>query len=374
MTIENPHVEKETQLWVGPQHPGVTGNMAIQVWLTGDTIQRGITHVGYLHRGFEKLMERRKFIQSFPIVCRICVPEPDTNEYLLAASIEELGGITIPEKAVWLRTLVLEMSRLASLVQQIGGGAGATGLGAVPNWTYTLRDYILDSFEELTGGRVYHMYMVYGGVRRDLPVGFAERMEATLRKIEERLPYIDKVTFQSSVWRERTQGVGLTDPAWVKEMGISGPAIRAMGFARDVRRDFPYLAYPELDFSVITSTGGDIYARMEIRRHEVVESIKIIRQVLQKMPKDGPVAAPIPNVFTWRIPTGQTYVRAEASRGEMGYYTVTDGSDKVRRVHVRGASYVHGFAMAERMFEGLNIADLHPTLVSIPTCPPEMER
>lgn len=374
MTNEFNHLEQETQLWVGPQHPGITGNMSVQVWLSGDTIQRGITHVGYLHRGFEKLMERRKFIQSFPIVCRICVPEPDTNEYLLAASIEELAGITIPEKAVWLRTLVMEMSRLTSLLHQLGGGAGATGLGAVPNWTYALRDFILDRFEELTGGRVYHMYMAYGGVRRDVPEGFAERMEGTLQQIEERLPAIDKVTFQSSIWLERTTGVGLTDPEWVRDMGITGPSIRAMGIPRDVRKDFPYLAYSELDFAVITSTGGDIRARIEVRRHEIVESIKIIRQILRKMPKTGPYAAPIPNVFTWKIPTGQTYVRAEASRGEMGYYVVTDGSDKVRRVHVRGPSYIHGFAMAERMFVGLNIADLHPTLVSIPTCPPEMER
>ncbi len=366
---------KETQLWVGPQHPGMTGNMSVQIWVRGDTIQRGITHVGYLHRGFEKLMERRKFIQSFPIVCRICVPEPDTNEYLLAAALEELSGLdaVVPPRAVWLRTLVLEMSRLASLVQQLGGNAGATGLYLVPNWTYTLRDYILDRFEEISGGRIYHMYITYGGVRRDLPEGFSERMEGTLRKIEERLPAIDKLMFQSAVWRKRTMGVGVTDPAWADPMGITGPTLRAMGIPRDTRRDFPYLAYPELDFEVPTAHGGDIYSRNWVRRLEIVESIKIIRQIIQKLP-GGPVCGPLPNMLTWTIPRGQTYVRAEASRGEMGYYLVTDGSDKIRRVHVRGASYVFATTLLEKLLPGSNISDLFPTMVSMPTCPPEVER
>jgi len=368
-------VEKETQLWVGPQHPGVTGNMSIQVWLKGDTIQRGKAQVGYLHRGFEKLMERRTFLQSFPIVCRICVPEPDTNEYLLAAALEELGDIEIPERAVWLRTLVLEMSRLAALVQVLGGMAGSTGLYLVPNWTYTLRDFLLDSFEELTGGRVYHMYIVYGGVRRDLPEGFGARLEQTLQTIEERLPIIDKLMFESAVWRARTKGIAVVDERTALEMGVCGPTLRALGFPRDVRRDFPYLAYPELDFDVITESDGDIFARARVRRREIVESIKIIRQTLARLQTvHGPVAASMPNLLNWRIESGQTYVRAEASRGEMGYFVVTDGSDKMRRVHVRGPSYVHGFALLEQLLPGTNVADVFQTLVSLPTCPPEMER
>ncbi|MBC8159396.1 MAG: NADH-quinone oxidoreductase subunit D, partial [Alphaproteobacteria bacterium] len=156
---------KEVQLWVGPQHPGIPGNMAMQMWVEGDTIQRGITHVGYLHRAFEKLVERRTFYQTFPLVCRICVPEPDTNEYLLAAAVEELAGISddIPERAQWIRTLVLEMSRLAALLMVVGGQAGGMGLGATPPWMIALRDYVLDLFEGMSGGRVYHMYIILGG-------------------------------------------------------------------------------------------------------------------------------------------------------------------------------------------------------------------
>jgi len=374
--IEPKEVERRVQLWFGPQHPGITGNMAVQGWLEGDTLTAGVTHVGYLHRGFEKLMERRKYIQSFPIVCRICVPEPDTNEWLLAAALEELSGLDaeVPEKAHWIRTLVLEMSRLASMLMVLGGHAGAMGLGIAPNWLITQRDYILDRFEELTGGRIYHMYITYGGVRRDLPDGFAERLEENLKTIEDKLPLIDNVIFDSSVFRKRAMGVGVVPEEWVDELALSGPIVRAMGIARDTRIDFPYEKYGELDFEPVTTTGSDIYARAKMRRLEIAQSIDIIRQILAKMPSHGPYCAKLPNMLTWTIPPGQTYVRAESSRGEMGYYVVTDGSDKVRRVHVRGPSYVHGVTLLERLIPGTNIADLAPLMVSLQVCPPEIER
>lgn len=374
-TTEQAAVNRQVQLWFGPQHPGVTGNMSVQAWLEGDTLTAGITHVGYLHRGFEKLMERRKFIQSFPIVCRICVPEPDTNEYLLAAALEELSGLEadVPERGRWIRTLVLEMSRLQMNLMTLGGHIGAMAMGAAPNWLITLRDLILDRFEELTGGRIYHMYIVYGGVRRDLPEGFAGRIEEDLRAIEVRLPLVDNVIFESSVFRKRAMGVGVVPAEWVDEMALTGPIVRAMGIPRDLRQDFPYLVYPELDFDVVTAEGSDIFARALVRRQEIQQSIKLIRQILARMP-EGPYCAKLPNMLTWTIPAGQTYVRAEATRGEMGYYVVTDGSDRLRRVHVRGPSYVHGVALLERLIPGTNIADLAPLMVSLQVCPPEIER
>jgi NADH-quinone oxidoreductase subunit D len=367
---------KEVQLWVGPQHPGVPGNMAMQIWVEGDTINRGITHVGYLHRAFEKLIERRTFYQAFPVVCRICVPEPDTNEYLLAAAVEELAGISgdVPPRAQWIRTLVLEMSRLAALLMVVGGQAGGMGLGAAPQWMIALRDYVLDLFEELSGGRVYHMYIIYGGVRRDLPGGFAERVEAVLQKIEERLPMVDNLIFESAVFRKRAMGVGVVPKEWADETTLSGPVVRAMGIPRDVRKDYPYLVYPELDFDVVTTEGSDIFARALVRRREIDQAIDLIRQILARMPKDGPFLGKAGNPLRWQVPAGQTYVRAEATRGEYGYFIATDGSDKIRRFHVRGPSYVHGVSLLERILPGLNISDLYPLMNSLQVCPPEIER
>ncbi|WP_316977133.1 NADH-quinone oxidoreductase subunit D [Shumkonia mesophila] len=367
---------REVQLWVGPQHPGVPGNMAMQIWVEGDTINRGITHVGYLHRAFEKLIERRTFYQAFPVVCRICVPEPDTNEYLLATAVEELAGISgdVPPRAQWIRTLVLEMSRLAALLMVVGGQAGGMGLGAAPQWMIALRDYVLDLFEELSGGRIYHMYIIYGGVRRDLPEGFAARVEAVLKRIEERLPMVDNLIFESAVFRKRAMGVGVVPKEWAEETTLSGPVVRAMGIPRDVRKDYPYLVYPELDFDVVTTEGSDIYARALVRRLEIDQAIDLIRQILARMPKGGPVLGKAGNPLRWQVPAGQTYVRAEATRGEYGYFIATDGSDKIRRFHVRGPSYVHGVSLLERILPGLNISDLYPLMNSLQVCPPEIER
>ncbi|MGD9356703.1 MAG: hypothetical protein PVH71_08445, partial [Chromatiales bacterium] len=151
---------KYLKLWQGPNHPGITGNMSVELTVCGDEVVEGKTHVGYLHRGFEKLMERRTFIQCFPIVCRICVPEPDFNEYCYAAAVEELAGLEIPDKANWIRTLILEMGRINSYLMYLGGQAGAFGQGVIGQWTTYVRDLMLDRFEELTGARIYHMFIL----------------------------------------------------------------------------------------------------------------------------------------------------------------------------------------------------------------------
>jgi NADH-quinone oxidoreductase subunit D len=366
--------QKYVKLWQGPQHPGVTGNMALEVTLCGDEVVDLKSHVGYLHRGFEKLIERRKYIQNFTIVCRICVPEPDTNEYLYAAAVEDLAGIKIPDKAVWLRTLTLELSRLASFLMWIGGQAGALGMGTVGQWTVTHRDYILDLFEELSGGRIYHMYIIPGGVRYDLPPGFETRLEKVLVKVEKLLREIKMVQLNNIVIKKRLIGLGIITPEMVDEYGIVGPNARSTGLTRDVRKDNPYLAYDQLDFEPITHTHSDAYNRMVCRYHEIWQSIDLIRQIMRNMPKTGKIHTQLPNVLNWKIPPGETYVKAESTRGEYGYYLVSDGSDKPRRCYVRGPSYTHAFPLFEHLAVGTNIADLAALMVSLHTYPPEIER
>lgn len=365
---------KYQKIWQGPQHPGVTGNMALELTLCGDEIVDCQTHVGYLHRGFEKLMERRTYIQCFPIVCRICVPEPDTNEYLFAAATEELAGLEIPEKAKWLRTLTMEMSRLASFLMWIGGQAGAFGHGTVGQWAVTHRDYMLDLFEELTGGRVYHMYMLPGGVRDDLPEGFENRLEKVLQKIEKLLDDIDKVMFTNAVFKKRAQGLGIITKDMIDKFGIVGPNARAAGIERDIRKDHPYLKYAELDFDVITENKSDAYNRARVRFREMAQSIDLIRQIVAKIPEKGGFYNRPPNVLHWKIPPGETYVKAESTRGEYGYYMVADGTEYPRRVYVRGPSYTHAVALLEHLAVDTNIADIAGLMVSLHTYPPEIER
>jgi len=364
---------KTTHLFFGPQHPGVTGNMSIEMWFDGDEITKAVTHVGYLHRSFEKLMERRLWIQNFPLVCRICVPEPDINEECYALAVEELDGILIPERAKWIRTLVLELARLGVNLMAFGGQAGTIGLGTGAMWGITLRDFILDLFEELTGARIYHIYITPGGVRRDFPEGFSKRVLHVLETIEERLPEFDRLILNNSIFLKRTVDVGVIPPEWIAEYGLVGPVARASGGVRDVRKDAPYEVYRELDFEVVTESGADIYSRALIRRREIDLSISLIRQILDRMP-EGPVAVPLPNFTEWRVPPGEVYTRVESSRGEYGYYVVSDGSLKPRRIHVRGPSYVHAVPLLERMLVGANIADVSNIMVSLTTCPPEIER
>jgi NADH-quinone oxidoreductase subunit D len=366
--------QKYLKLWHGPQHPGITGNMALELTTLGDEVMACETHVGYLHRGFEKLMERRKYIQCFPLVCRIAVPEPDFNEYCFAASVEELAGIEIPDAAIWLRTLVLEMSRLQSYLMWIGGQAGAYGHGMPAQWANYCRDLVLDRFEELTGGRIYHMYIIPGGVRGLLPEGFRERMEETLKTVEQFMRDIRKVMFENAVFRKRSVGMGIIKPSWITRFGITGPNARATGIPMDVRKDYPYLKYPELDFEPVTGKDSDIFTRADLRRRDLLLSVDLIRQILTKVPDHGDIRAKTPNVLHWKVPAGETWKRAECTRGEYGYYVVSDGSEYPRRVNVRGPSYTHAVALLEHMIINCNIADIAGLMVSLHTYPPEIER
>jgi len=367
---------KYQKIWLGPNHPGVTGNMAVELTVQGNTIMKAKTHVGYLHRGFEKLIERRLFVQGFPTSIRMCVAEPDTNEYLIARCTEELSGYAdaVPEYANWLRMLSLEMARLAGLLRGVPGQAGTFALGIGVQWGVYLRDLILDRFEELTGARVYHMYIIPGGVRGNLPEGFKDRMEDNLRDIDDFIVRIKKLIFHNSVFKQRAVGLAVITPDMVDKYGIVGTNARACGVKRDVRKDNPYLYYDQLDFDPPTATEGDVYARTWIRWQELIQTVDLIRQIMAKMPKDGDIRAKMPNVLNWKIAKGDTYVRLESGRGEYGMYYVTDGSDKPRRINLRGPSYNHAISVLEDVLVGTDVADVHATMVSLQTCPPEIER
>ncbi|MBU0934134.1 MAG: NADH-quinone oxidoreductase subunit D [Spirochaetes bacterium] len=361
-------------MWQGPQHPGITGNMSLRLVIEGDTVVDCETHVGYLHRGFEKLMERRSWMQNFPLVCRIAVPEPDFNEYCYAAALEELSGIQIPEKAVWLRTFSLELMRLASYLMWIGGQAGSFGHGTIIQWSATMRDYVLDLFEELTGGRIYHMYIIPGGVRGDVPAGYFKHVLEVMDTVQKNLDDIELVMYHNAVFKLRAEGLGYIPPDWIDRYGITGPNARAAGIKRDLRKDLGYLAYPQLEFQPVVGSKSDAFERARLRLQEMYQCIDLIRQCIDLMPKEGPFRAKTPNPLYWKVPAGETYVAAECTRGEYGFYVVSDGSEKPRRVAVRGPSYTHAVSVMERLVRGVNIADVAGLMVSLHTYPPEIER
>jgi len=365
--------KKHITIFHGPQHPGITGNMSIELDLLGETILKATTHVGYLHRGFEKLIERRTVIQAFTIVCRICVPEPDPNEANFAMAVEDLAGIEVSKRAKYIRVMVLELSRLASQFLWMSGQSGSIGLYAVGQWAIADRDLILDLFEALTGARVYHMYIYPGGVRRDLPDGFLKRLQKLLVYLKKRLNDYDDIFFNNASFKNRAVGVGIITKDEALKNGYVGQILRACGIDADVRKDRPYLIYDELEFDIPTQSEGDVYARALVRREEMNQSIRILEQILQKMP-EGEIMSKLPTHRKLKLPKDDTWVKVESSRGEFAYYMAGDGSEKIRRMQVRGPSLVHAFTLLEPLLIGAELSDVSLIMNSLGICPPEIER
>lgn len=365
--------DKHITIFHGPQHPGITGNMSVELDLIGETIQKATTHVGYLHRGFEKLVERRTVIQAFTIVCRICVPEPDTNEANFAMAVEELSGIEISQRAKYIRVMVLELARLSAQFLWMAGQSGSVGIYAVGQWAIADRDRILDLFEELTGGRVYHMYIYPGGVRRDLPEGFLQKVSNLIEYLKKRLKDYDDIFFNNASFKNRAIGVGIVNKDEALKNAYVGQVLRGCGLKVDVRKDAPYLVYDELDFEVPTQEAGDVYARALVRRAEMDQSLHLLEQVVAKMP-EGAIMTKLPTHRKFKLPKDDTWVKVESARGEFAYYVAGDGSEKIRRMQVRGPSLVHAFTLLEKLLVGEELSDVALIMNSLGICPPEIER
>jgi NADH-quinone oxidoreductase subunit D len=242
-------------------------------------------------------------------------------------------------------------------------------------WGVTDRDRLLDLFEELTGARIYHMFITPGGVRRDLPEGFLGRLSVVLDYLEQRLPQFDDLFFDNAVLHNRATGTGVLSPEQALSWGVTGPNLRACGLPFDLRRDDPYLVYEQLEFSIPVERGGDAMARTLVRRSELIQSVRILRQVIERLPAvGGPIRCPLPNPLAWNIPPGNAYVRTESSKGELGFFVVSDGGDKPWRVHVRGPSSMHAVQVLERLGVGARIEDIAQIMFSLDACPPEVDR
>lgn len=365
----------EYELNIGPNHPGIEGNYAFKLRLHGDRVIEGRADAGYLHRGFEKLMEGRLWIQNLAITPRICVPDPAPMEVSYCLAVEDLCGLEVPERALWLRVLQLELSRIAAHLFTFGGHAATTGMYTPMFWGVADRDLILDLFEELCGGRVYSIYNIPGGVRRDMPDGFIERVANTMDYIESRLPDYDNLMFTNQVFVQRARDCGPISQEQALEWGVTGPNLRATGLKFDVRRDDPYLVYDQIDFEIPTEQAGDALARALVRRTELKESVRIVRQVLARLPGiTGPIRCPIPNPLAWNVPAGSTYTRVESSKGELAWYVVSNGGERPYRTHVRGPSQMHAVQVLEKLSVGCRIEDVAQIMFSLDACPPEVDR
>ncbi|MCD6138943.1 MAG: NADH-quinone oxidoreductase subunit D [Deltaproteobacteria bacterium] len=359
-------------LYFGPAHSG-SGNFGVKLKINGEQVVSAVSDPGYLHRGFEKLMEYRVPIQNAVISDRICVLEALNWNLLHAEAVDELMGIDIPERAKYIRVIVAELSRIQSHIIWFGVLSIGIGFDTGFKLAFGYRDYILDLFEMITGGRVYPTgYICPGGVRRDLPDGAEEKILQVLDKIEE---MIDLEELENPVFKARLKGLAVLTLYDAIRLGATGPVIRASGMKTDVRKDEPYEVYDRFDFEIPVRYEGDAYARFLIGVEEMKQSINIIKQALRDLP-DGPVIdkklkKPRPK---GKIPKGEVYVRNEVSRGEGAFYMISDGSGMPYRCKIRGPSFLHMIPVLEYLLKGVQIADVPAVYWSLNICPADLDR
>ncbi len=350
------------ELNLGPQHPATHGVLRVVLTLDGERVVKAVPHLGYLHRGVEKLVEDLEYFQITPLLDRLDYVANINNELSYVMAVEKLAGITVPERAEYIRVIMLEFNRILSHFAWFGPFTNDIGLfGTAFLYGLREREYIQRLFEKTTGARMHYHYFTYGGVRADVPAGFEE--EAI--RLAERLPkVIDEFEYMvedNEVFRLRTKGVGIMDPKVAVNYGASGPFLRASGVAMDFRKLEPYSVYDQLDFQVFTAEEGDCFARYKVRMNEIRESAKIIRQAVEKLPS-GPFKADVPRHIV--LPEGEAYVRTEHARGEFGVYIVSDGSGKPYRLKLRSPSLVNLMASCV-MLPGMVLPDLIATLASV---------
>ena len=348
---------------MGPQHPSTHGVLRLVLEMDGETILRSKPVIGYLHTGMEKTGEELTYLQGPTNVTRMDYAAPLFNELVFSLAVEELLGIEVPERGQWIRMLMCELNRISSHLLFMATNGMDMGAVGMMLYGWREREEVLRFFETVTGLRMNHNYIRPGGVAADLPGGWEAELSAILDIIPGRLAEFDLLMTGQPIWRERLQGVGVITAEEALSLGATGPLLRSTGYAWDLRRDQPYLRYDQVDFDVIAGSYGDCFDRYAIRLQEIRESIRIVRQIIDKMPhgdyrsQDKKVTPPPRaridesmealihhfKIFTegFKVPEGEVYVAVESPRGELGCYIVSDGSSKPYRMHIRGPSFVN---------------------------------
>jgi len=329
---------EELLLNVGPQHPSTHGVFRIVVKIDGEIIKEATPVIGYLHRGTEKLAEDLNYTQIIPYTDRLDYVSAMTNNYVLVSAVERLMQIEVPERAEFLRVIVMELQRIASHL--VWWGTYLLDIGAMSPFLFAFRDreIIIDLFNELCGARLTYFYMRVGGVKWDAPDGWIEKVRDFIPYMRERLKVYDDLVSGNEIFLARIKGIGRYDAQTAIDCGLTGANLRCTGVKRDVRKDHPYSVYDRFEFDIPTRTEGDCYARYLVRIEEIKQSLRILEQAVEMFP-EGPIMAKLPRVL--RPPEGEVYSRVESPRGELGCYLVSKGKDSPYRLKFRRPSFVN---------------------------------
>jgi NADH-quinone oxidoreductase subunit D len=356
---------------MGPHHPSTHGVCRLILTMDGEKVVKIEPVIGYLHRSMEKICENRTYAQCVPLMDRFEYVTAMSAEYVFVNAVEKLAEIEVPERAEYLRVIMLELNRIASHL--IFYGSTAMDIGALTPFIYGLREreLIIDLFEMTCGQRLTYNYMKIGGVSHDIPKEFVPKCREAVRIIGEKMSDYEGLLNENPIWLARTKNIGVLSAEMAKAYGVSGPILRASGVQYDIRKNEPYSIYDRFDFNIPTRPNGDCYDRYCLRLDEIRESLKIISQALDGLP-EGDFQKKV-NAFNFKPPAGEIYSRIENSRGEMGVYIVSDGSTKPLRVKMRGGSYNHIQVVPEFAPGGL-IADLVAIFATFDIIMPEVDR
>ncbi len=361
-------VEVDAQgLNFGPQHPSAHGVLRLVLELDGEVVERADPHVGLLHRGTEKLIEYKTYLQATPYFDRLDYVSPMSEEHAFVLATERLLGVVPPERAQWIRVLFSEITRVLNHLLNVTSYALDVGAITPALWGFEEREKLMEFYEAASGARFHANYFRPGGVNRDLPDGLEDRIAAFCEPFLRFVDDLETLLTANRIWKQRTVDIGIVDAATALAWGFSGPPLRASGVAWDLRRAQPYETYDQVSFKVPIGRNGDCYDRYLMRVWEMRESVSIIQQCLAKM-KPGPVRiadskiTPPPRAEMKRsmealinhfklmsegfhVPTGATYTVVETPKGEFGVYLVSDGTNKPYRCKIRATGFAHLQAM-----------------------------
>ena len=394
---DDPEDDQTMVISRGPQHPSTHGVLRLMLELQGETVLRCKPIIGYLHTGMEKTAEQLTFMQGGTNVTRMDYLSPLNNELVFSLATEKLLGIDgdIPERAVWMRMLLSELNRMSSHLLFMATNGMDLGAVSMMIYGWREREEVLRFFQKVTGLRMNHNFIRPGGLAADLPAGWRDDVLRLLELLPDRLEEYDVLMTGQPIWRERLQGVGVITPTEALALGATGPILRSTGVEWDLRRDMPYLHYDEVEFDVVVGTYGDAFDRYAIRLNEIRESMRIVRQILDRMPsgdyriQDKKVTPPPRaridesmealihhfKIFTegFRVPEGEVYVGIESPRGEIGCYIASDGSPTPYRMHMRAPSFVNIQCLPHMMRGGL-VADAVAVISSVDPVLGEVDR
>lgn len=385
LIIDDP-LENDMVLNMGPQHPATHGVLRVLLRLDGETVINCIPELGYLHRGYEKLAENVTYHEFIPHTDRLDYLSPLSNNVAITLAIENSLGIETPIRAQWIRTLVAELARISSHLMAMGSTCMDAGALTMLLWTFTEREKLYDIIELICGARFTTSYTRIGGVANDIPEDALAKLKVWMDDFPSQLQYAEKLVNRNKIFLNRVSGVCHVPREKAIELGLTGPTLRGSGVPRDLRRDEPYLVYNELDFDVITYTEGDVWARYMVRVQEMKQSLKMLYQILDKMPK-GDVIAKRPKAvlprkaevytkmeelindfmlinFGAAPESGETYTAIEAPKGELGFFIVSDGTGHPWKMKIRSPSTSNLQSLAY-MVNGSMIADVILAIGSI---------